>query len=213
MVQERLEPPAGKPDNMAVLNALAALDDDEDFPPPVEKCKAADCPLKPWSESRKRCTDESQVPSIVMTASRRVRLGARRGRAGDRLRGDAVTGARRQQQRSLAAALVTTSRVRIYYNIDIVRWYNTAMTSLPRPVDPSGRREGEHIGRRRLGRTPKFRGHYTQLAPGMGRLERNGDAISFSDLLILAASQCPPPGCVPVSVPWPTGLTNCWNSR
>ena len=44
-----------------------------------------------------RCTDESQVPSIVMTASRRVRLGAQRGRAGDRLRGDAVTGARRQQ--------------------------------------------------------------------------------------------------------------------
>ena len=29
-----------------------------------------------------RCTDESQVPSIVMTASRRVQLGARRGRSG-----------------------------------------------------------------------------------------------------------------------------------
>ncbi len=36
-----------------------------------------------------RCTDESQVPSIVMTASRGVQLGARRGRAGD-----TVTGAR-----------------------------------------------------------------------------------------------------------------------
>src|SRR5208337_5003883 len=34
---------------------------------------------------RTRCTDESQVPSIVMTASRRVRLGARRGRSGYRL--------------------------------------------------------------------------------------------------------------------------------
>ncbi len=54
MVQERLEPPAGKPDNMAVLNALAALDEDEDFPPPIEKCKAAECPLKPGSESWKR---------------------------------------------------------------------------------------------------------------------------------------------------------------
>jgi len=54
MVQERLEPPAGKPNNMAVLEALAALEDDEDDPPPVEKCKAADCPLKPWGESRKR---------------------------------------------------------------------------------------------------------------------------------------------------------------
>ncbi len=53
MVQERLEPPAGKPNNMAVLEALAALDDDEDFPPPMEKCMAADCPLKPWGESRK----------------------------------------------------------------------------------------------------------------------------------------------------------------
>ena len=37
------------------------------------------------SLSRTRCTDESQVPSIVMTASRRVRLGARRGRSGYRL--------------------------------------------------------------------------------------------------------------------------------
>ena len=54
MVHERLEPPAGKPDNMAVLNALAALDDDEDFPRSIEKCKAAECPLKPGSESWKR---------------------------------------------------------------------------------------------------------------------------------------------------------------
>jgi transposase len=38
-------------------------------------------------EARERCTDESQVPSIVMTASRRVQLGARRGRSGYRLRG------------------------------------------------------------------------------------------------------------------------------
>ena len=38
-------------------------------------------------EARERCTDESQVPSIVMTASRRVQLGARRGRSGHRLRG------------------------------------------------------------------------------------------------------------------------------
>jgi hypothetical protein len=53
MVQERLEPPAGKPNNMAVLEALAALDDDEDFPPPMEKCMAAECPLKPWGESWK----------------------------------------------------------------------------------------------------------------------------------------------------------------
>ncbi len=33
---------------------MAALEDDEDDPPPVEKCKAADCPLKPWGESRQR---------------------------------------------------------------------------------------------------------------------------------------------------------------
>jgi len=39
------------------------------------------------SLGQKRCTDESQVPSIVMTASRRVQLGARRGRSGHRLRG------------------------------------------------------------------------------------------------------------------------------
>ena len=38
-------------------------------------------------KARERCTDESQVPSIVMTASRRVQLGARRGRSGHRLRG------------------------------------------------------------------------------------------------------------------------------
>ena len=38
-------------------------------------------------EARERCTDESQVPSIVMTASRRVQLGARRGRSGHRFRG------------------------------------------------------------------------------------------------------------------------------
>jgi hypothetical protein len=38
-------------------------------------------------EARERCTDESQVPSIVMTASRRIQLGARRGRSGHRLRG------------------------------------------------------------------------------------------------------------------------------
>ena len=38
-------------------------------------------------QSTERCTDESQVPSIVMTASRRVQLGARRGRSGHRLRG------------------------------------------------------------------------------------------------------------------------------
>ena len=54
MVQERLEPPPGKPNNMAVLEAMAALDEDEDFHPPIEQCKAADCPLKPGSESWKR---------------------------------------------------------------------------------------------------------------------------------------------------------------
>ena len=37
---------------------------------------------KELSLPRTRCTDESQVPSIVMTASRRVQLGARRGRSG-----------------------------------------------------------------------------------------------------------------------------------
>ena len=51
MVQERLEPPAGKPNNMAVLDALAALDEDGDWPTPFEKCKAAECPLKLGSES------------------------------------------------------------------------------------------------------------------------------------------------------------------
>ena len=54
MVQERLEPPAGKPNNMAVLEAMAALDEDEDWPTPFEKCKAAECPLKLGSESWKR---------------------------------------------------------------------------------------------------------------------------------------------------------------
>ena len=41
-----------------------------------------------------RCTDESQVPSIVMTAGRRVQLGARRGRSGDSMRGGMVLDAR-----------------------------------------------------------------------------------------------------------------------
>ena len=55
MVQARLEPPPGKPNNMAVLEAMAALEDDGDEPPTVEQCRAAaDCPLKPWSESWKR---------------------------------------------------------------------------------------------------------------------------------------------------------------
>jgi len=49
MVQERLEPPAGKPNNMAVLEALAALDEDDEWPTPFEKCKAAECPLAPES--------------------------------------------------------------------------------------------------------------------------------------------------------------------
>jgi hypothetical protein len=60
----------------------------------------------------KRCTDESQVPSMVMTASRPVQLGARRGRSGYRLRG-MVTDGGGYQQRSLEAALVTVLRVYI----------------------------------------------------------------------------------------------------
>ena len=58
MVQERLEPPAGKQDNMAVLNALAVLDaDGEDFPLPAEKCKAAECPLRPAAGSMEKETE------------------------------------------------------------------------------------------------------------------------------------------------------------
>jgi len=54
MVQERLEPPAGKPNNMAVLEAMEALDEAGEWPTPFEKCKAAECPLKLGSESWRR---------------------------------------------------------------------------------------------------------------------------------------------------------------
>jgi hypothetical protein len=49
--------------------------------------------LRSWWRSVRsllRCTDECQVPSIVMTASRRVQLGARMVRSGDRLGGGMV---------------------------------------------------------------------------------------------------------------------------
>jgi hypothetical protein len=43
MLQARIDPPAGKLDDMEVLNALS--DDDDDYPPPIETCKAAKCPI------------------------------------------------------------------------------------------------------------------------------------------------------------------------
>src|SRR5262249_48846535 len=78
----------------------------------------AESPGAGCGAGRDRCTDESQVPSNVMTAGGQVPLGARRGRSGNRLLRSTVTRIRIAEE--LAQAFAANPR---YYFIMIMFSY------------------------------------------------------------------------------------------